>query len=66
MTSKETKDIRELLEKLLDFKKLRDIELETLIHLVSYEEYPRISTFLKVLYVERDRRISKNESKWAY
>lgn len=62
MTSKETKDIRELLEKLLDFKKLRDIELETLIHLVSYEEYPRISTFLKVLYVERDRRISKNES----
>lgn len=59
MTSKETKDIRELLEKLLDFKKLRDIELETLIHLVSYEEYPRISTFLKVLYVERDRRISR-------
>lgn len=61
MSSKETKDIRELLEKLLDFKKLRDIELETLIHLVSYEEYPRISTFLKVLYVERDRRISR---KW--
>ena len=59
MSSKETKDIRELLEKLLDFKKLRDIELETLIHLVSYEEYPRISTFLKVLYVERDRRISR-------
>lgn len=59
MTSKETKDIRELLEKLLDFKKLRDIELETLIHLVSYEEYPRISTFLKVLYVERDRRIKR-------
>lgn len=59
MTSKETKDIRELLEKLLDFKKLRDIELETLIHLVSYEEYPRISTFLKALYVERDRRISR-------
>lgn len=61
MTSKETKDIRELLEKLLDFKKLRDMELETLIHLVSYEEYPRISTFLKVLYEERDRRISR---KW--
>ncbi|WP_296113048.1 hypothetical protein [uncultured Anaerococcus sp.] len=59
MISKETKDIRELLEKLLDFKKLRDIELETLIHLVSYEEYPRISTFLKVLYVERDRRINR-------
>lgn len=59
MASKETKDIRELLEKLLDFKKLRDIELEALIHLVSYEEYPRISTFLKVLYVERDRRISR-------
>lgn len=59
MTSKETKDIRELLEKLLDFKKLRDIELENLIHLVSYEEYPRISTFLKVLYVERDRRINR-------
>ena len=59
MTSKETKDIRELLEKLLDFKKLRDIELETLIHLVSYEEYPRISTFLKVLCEEKDRRINR-------
>lgn len=63
MASKETTEIRELLEKLLDFKRLRDIELETLIHLISYEEYPRISTFLKVLCEERDRRISKNESK---
>lgn len=63
MASKETKEIKEILENLLDFKKLRDIELETLIHLISYEEYPRISTFLKVLCEERDRRISKNESK---
>lgn len=59
MASKETTEIRELLEKLLDFKRLRDIELETLIHLVSYEEYPRISTFLKALCEEKDRRINK-------
>lgn len=61
MASKETKEIRELLEKILDLKKLRDIELETLIHLVSYEEFPRFSTFLNVLCEERDRRINK---KW--
>lgn len=59
MASKETKEIRELLEKILDLKKLRDIELETLIHLVSYEEFPRISTFLNVLCEEKDRRINK-------
>lgn len=61
MASKETKEIRELLEKILDLKKLRDIELETLIYLVSYEEFPGISTFLKVLCEEKDRRINK---KW--
>lgn len=61
MTSRETKDIRELLEKLLDFKKLRDVELDTLIHLVSYEERQGMSTFLKVLCEEKDRRFSR---KW--
>ena len=61
MISKETKEIKEILEKLLDLKKLRDIELETLIHLVSYEEFPRVSTLLNILCEERDRRINK---KW--
>ncbi|MCW6701434.1 hypothetical protein NH288_04965 [Anaerococcus sp. NML200537] len=59
MTSKETKDIKELLEKLLDFKNLRDVELDTLIHLVSYEEHPGMSTFLKALFEEKDRRLSR-------
>lgn len=61
MRSRESEEIRELLEKALDLKKLRDIELGVLIHLVSYEDYPKESTFLKVLCEERDRRINR---KW--
>ena len=58
MASEEEKEIREILDKLLNFKNLRDLDLEELIYLVSYDECNPThgSVFLKVLREERERR----------